>query len=269
MSFKPKSFSADGEMTSQHRRIVARSALGVSSFAIMALAATAPQAGNVMWTDHLTSLNSSRWSVPDGWTDGPWMLNNWRASQIATNSSGLYSTFNVAAPGSSNAYSSGSIQANPLFRYGYFVARMQSAPGSGFDTGFFTYTGPSMGATWNEIDVEITGLHPNVVELSYHNGNKIVTNKLALSFDASKSAHLFGFDWEPGYIRWYIDNKLVHQDTGSQLPLPNEPQKLGFEAWGSNPFIPWLGPFVWPGRPVVAHAACIAVAPRFNSNLGC
>src|ERR1700755_1812608 len=59
---------------------------------------------NSTFTDHLTSLNTTHWTVSDGGANGSWMLNNWRASQIVFNRSGLFSTFNLAAPGSSERF---------------------------------------------------------------------------------------------------------------------------------------------------------------------
>ena len=143
---------------------------------------------------------------------------------------------------------------------------MQAASGSGMDTGFFTYTGSP---SWNEIDVEVLGKNTRSVSLTYHNGAKQVGVALNLAFDAAAAPHHYAFDWEPTYIRWYIDNKPVLTQTGSQLPLPREPQKLYFDMWGSNSFASWLGLFQWPGHPITSDVQCIAYSPQYLGKMLC
>lgn len=235
--------------------------MGVSASTMACAAAPA-------WTDTFTSLNSTRWYVSNGWSDGSWMLNYWEQSQLSTGVQGLAITLNKSAVAPSG-YASGEIQSRSQFQYGYYEVRMQAAAGSGLDSGFFTYTGASQGRNWNEIDVEVLGRNTHAVSLTYHNGNQQVSTAVNLSFDASAAQHIYAFDWEPQYIRWYVDNKMVLQVTGSQLAIPNEPQNLILDMWASNSFPQWLGGFNWLGRPLVTQISCVATAPSYSGKVIC
>ena len=66
----------------------------------------------------------------------------------------------AAILGLTEAYKSGEVRSHETFKYGKFVARIQTANKKGTCTSFFTYwTGtefePWSLAGWNEIDVEI------------------------------------------------------------------------------------------------------------------
>jgi endo-1,3-1,4-beta-glycanase ExoK len=213
--------------------------------------------------DKFEHLDSTFWSASDGWSDGPWFLNDWRKSQLRTGSAGLTVTLD-RNPASKGGYSSGAIQSRRTFRYGYFEARMTAAPGSGVDTGFFTYTGPTQGQPWNEVDVEILGKDTRAVQFTYHTGNRQKATTVKLPFDSAMGSHTYAFDWEPEHITWYVDGKSVHTENGDSLPLPNEPQKIIFNVASSNASPEWLGRFTWPGRPILAQLRCIARAEHFN-----
>jgi beta-glucanase (GH16 family) len=187
------------------------------------LAAAAAAAPNNAFIDRFERLDNARWTVSDGWSNGSAWLNDWRRTQVAAGPSGLTVTLDVN-PASKGGYSSGEIRSHDDYRYGYFEARMKAARGSGVDTGFFTYTGPSRGQPWNEVDVEILGKDP----------------------------------------RWYVDGKLVHEETGAQLPLPNESQQVFFDMWNSNSIPDWMGRFTWPGHAITAQLQCVATSPHFT-----
>jgi endo-1,3-1,4-beta-glycanase ExoK len=233
------------------------------------LLTSAADAATPTWVDHFTSLSASRWYVSNGWSDGSWMLNNWERSQVSTGVNGLGIALNQNPAGAAYPYSSGEIQNLTAYRYGYFEARIQAPSGGGLDTGFFTYVGATAITPWNEIDVEILGKNTHAVQLTYHNGNSQVPVTVNLPFDASTAPHLYGFDWEPGYIRWYVDGKLVLQQTGANLPLPTVPQNLIINTWASNSFAPWLGLFTWPNHPITTRVTCVAVEPQFTAQPLC
>ncbi len=230
---------------------------------IGAIAAVAVAAGSDAFVDRFQRLDLGRWFVSDGWSNGNTWLNDWRKSQISVGPSGLTVTLDKN-PASKNGYSSGEIQTREKFRYGYFEARMRAAPGSGMDTGIFTYIVPTGGRPSNEIDVEILGNNTRKAHLTYHTGKDQRGAAVDLPFDAAAGSHVFGFDWQPQYIRWYADGKLVHEETGAQLALPSAPQQLFFDLWNSNSSGSWMGLFTWPGHPITAQLSCVAVAPHYT-----
>jgi beta-glucanase (GH16 family) len=236
----------------------------VATAAVSSLAVTPPNE----FVDRFERLDVTRWTVSDGWSNGPWYLNDWRRSQMAPGRSGLTVTIDKN-PLSKNGYSSGELQSKRLYQYGYYEIRMKSASGAGVVTGFFTYTGAPRGKPWNEIDVEILGKNTRAVQLTYHvpNGQKATT--LDLPFDSALEAHTYGFEWQPTHIRWYIDGRLVHEETGAGLALPSEPGQVMFDVWNSNVNPPWMGVFTWPGHPITSQVSCIAVAVRFAGRTLC
>jgi endo-1,3-1,4-beta-glycanase ExoK len=252
-------------------RVVFRLALGGLTAAAVASTATAgiPTATTPSWADHFTSINTSLWYVSDGWSNGSYMLTGWSRNELATGSSGLLVTINKSPANTSTPYLSGEIQSRARYQYGYYQARIQAIPGGGTNTAFFTYVGATQGKNWNEIDIEILGKNTHAVQVTYHNGNQQVATSVPLSFDSSAAPHLYGFDWEPTYIRWYVDNVMVHQETGNHLTLPNEPQILFIDAWASNSLSSWMGSFTWPGHPESARVTCVAVQPAFTTRTIC
>lgn len=208
------------------------------------------------FVDPLTSLDGSLWSVSDGWANGPYMVNDWQGSQVRFDR-GMTLTL---APGvvTGHRYSSGEVQSKSEYGHGYYEATMRAAPGSGVITGFFTYTGPPFGQVWNEIDVEVLGAKPREVLLTYFLGDEKLSKVVPLGFDATAGFHTYGFDWQPGFIEWYVDGRPVHKVTGNRLPLPNIPQKLMVNLWASETLTDWSGPFDKRAMPTSATFTCIA-----------
>ncbi len=208
------------------------------------------------FVDDLSRLDKSIWSVSDGWSNGSYMVNDWRRSQSVFDD-GLALTLEDL-PGGISRYASGEVQSRKTYGHGYYEATMQAASGSGIVSGFFTYTGPPFGKPWNEIDVEILGKDTKEATLTYFYDGKSISHVVELDFDAAAGLHHYAFDWQPGYIRWYIDGKLVYEAVGSELPLPNEPQKIMMHLWGTDTIRDWAGPFDRGAVPTSMRFGCIA-----------
>ncbi len=194
-------------------------------------------------------------------------LNDWRKSQLRFGPSGLTVTLD-RNPASARGYSSGEIQSRASYQYGYYATRLIAARGTGVITGFFTYTGPSRGKIWNEVDIEFLGKDTRAVQVTYHVGNQQKATRIPLPFDAAAESHTYSFDWQSGLIKWYVDDKEVHSEsTASGRPLPTEPQQIMFDLWNTNSMPAWAGPYNWPGHPVTAQVRCIAHTVRFVADL--
>ncbi len=219
------------------------------------------------FVDTMTKLDPGLWSISDGWANGSYMVNDWRASQ-ARFDRGLTLTL---APGvvKESPYSSGEVQSRGRYGHGYYETTMRAAPGSGIITGFFTYTGPHFGQIWNEIDVEVLGAKPREVLLTYFFDGKKVSTAVPLEFDATAEAHTYGFDWQPGSIEWYVDGRPVHKVRGERLPLPNVAQKLMVSLWGSETLTDWAGVFSRNAAPTSASFTCIAHSRSAAEDMPC
>src|SRR5690606_10434610 len=154
-----------------------------------------------------------RWFVSDGWSNGDWMENDWRKSQLSLTEEGLRITLAPAPEGSDKPFSSGELRTLEAFRYGYFEARMRLPRGAGLVSGAFTYAGREDGRHSNEIDIEILGRSTNRMETTIHENNRATSKKVSLPFDSADGFHSYGFDWQPGYVRWYVDGALVHEEA--------------------------------------------------------
>lgn len=105
---------------------------------------------------------------------------------------------------------------------------------------FFTYTGPTDGTPWDEIDIEFLGKDTTKVQFNYYtngvgNHEKIVN----LGFDAANSYHTYAFDWQPNSIKWYVDGQLKHTVT-TQIPQTSE-KIMMMNLWNGAGVDEWLG----------------------------
>src|SRR3546814_20856622 len=82
-----------------------------------------------------------------------------------------------------------------------------------------------------------------------------------LGFDASEDFHTYAFEWRPDSIRWFVDGRQVHEETGQRGPLPSTPGKPFLHAWAGNHLAGWLAPVRYPARPLVAEVHSIPFRP--------
>jgi beta-glucanase (GH16 family) len=247
---------------------------GVRLFILLAAVAAmcAPMAGaqddlGAPFVDHFQQLDAGRWLESDGWSNGSWTANDWRRAQIGFGNRGAQITL-ARNSGGAKPYSSGELQTHTLYRYGYFEARLQAPRGSGLVTGFFTYIRPGGESTWNEIDVEIVGRDTRSIQYTYYRSGAKRYIVVPLGFDAADAPHSYAFDWQPDHIRWYVDGRLLHEETGDGLPLPTAPQRLFLDLWNTTTLTDWLGPIQGQG-PWVLRASCVAQAPTFPGHTLC
>lgn len=223
--------------------------------------------GAAPFTDKFMKIDSARWFISDGWSNGSYMVNDWQSSQV-TLAGPLKITLAPAISGK-YAFSSGEMQSRRVFGHGYFETTMRAAPGSGMVSGFFTYTGPPFGKPWNEIDVEILGAKPSEVLFTYFYRGKKISHTHKVAFDTTKTFNTYGFDWQPGSIEWYVNGKSVHKVTGNALPIPNEAQKIFAHIWASDTLTGWVGPFTKKPMPTSAFFKCIGYSNRASQTMPC
>ncbi len=152
-------------------------------------------------------------------------------------------------------------------RYGYFEVRMRVPRGAGAVSGVFTYADRAKGVKPNEIDIEILGKNTRAVELTIHENGRSTTKTVALPFDAAEGFHTYGFDWQPGYVRWYVDGVLAHQEDGPAARNLVRPQQLILNLWGSRELKAWVGPLDTKQGPWRLEFSCVAYAPTYAGPL--
>jgi len=235
----------------------------------LALPFAAPAAGQA-FRDGLTVYDKAQWLKSDGWANG-WEKNDtgWRGrNAVFTGGRLLLRLTDEGAAG--RPFASGEYQSRRFYGYGRFEARLKAAAAPGVVTGFFTYTGPSFGAPHHEIDFEFLGKAPRQVQLNYFtDGVGGHDTTIDLGFDASQDFHTYAFEWRPGGIRWFVDGRLVHEETGTRGPLPSAPGKIYLHLWAGKDLDDWLGRFAYPGHPLVAEVDCVAFRPLDSAGPGC
>lgn len=122
------------------------------------------------------------------------------------------------------------------FKYGRFEMRAKMPIGQGIWPAYWMFfTGPGEYGGWaasGEIDImEYIGSDPNRVFGTIHYGQP-APNNLNTSIDYflpsgtfNDDFHTFAMEWEPGEIRWYVDNELYATQTiwwsnGGPYPAP-------------------------------------------------
>src|SRR3546814_20829287 len=74
-----------------------------------------------------------------------------------------------------------------------------------------------------------------------------------LGFDASADFHTYAFEWRLNSIRWFVDGRQVHEETGARGTLPSHPGKIFLHAWAGKDLAGWLGRGRYRGNPVGAE----------------
>nr|WP_278487422.1 glycoside hydrolase family 16 protein [Streptococcus equinus] len=140
-----------------------------------------------------------------------------------------------------DGYTGGEWRTRECFHYGRYQVRMKAIKNTGVVTSFFTYTGPTDGTKWDEIDIEFLGKDTTKVQFNYFTdgvGNHEYLYDLG--FDASEDWHTYGFEWQADHITWYVDGKAVHTVTEN---LPVTPGKIMMNVWPGIGVDDWLDPY--------------------------
>ena len=137
-------------------------------------------------------------------------------------------------------YTAGGVISKQAFRYGYYEARLKMPKGRGWHTSFWMMrNGPKPGLDdrFQEIDVvEQDSVAPTSYGVNWHSyqphtsfGHKRVTGP-----DLSADFHVYGAEFGPREVRFYLDGKLVQSVDVSAVP--HHDQQLWLTSIAS-----WLG----------------------------
>ena len=133
--------------------------------------------------------------------------------------------------------------------YGKFEARYKPAQGEGIVSSFFVYNDDYPNTPWVEIDVELLGRFPQVVDMNTMTpGSHLRTHYVP--FNTHLDFYVYAFEWTPDYVAWFINGQEVYRQTEEHVTDLNHPAKIMMNIW--NPIHEdWVG--VWDER----------VLPRF------
>lgn len=227
-----------------------------------------PAPANTPFVDKFERTNiADRWFVSDGWSNGKWMSNDWRKGSVEARKGSLALNLKLGPKGSGYELMSGEVRTHDFRRYGYFEVRMRVPKAAGTVSGVFTYADRAKGVKPNEIDIEILGKNTRAAELTIHENGRSTSKIVTLPFDASEGFHTYGFDWQPAYVRWYIDGVLAHEETGAPARNLVRPQQLILNLWASRELKSWVGPLNTKQGPWRLEFSCVAYATGYSGSL--
>jgi hypothetical protein len=118
------------------------------------------------------------------------------------------------------------------YLYGRFEVRMKAIGCEGTLASFFTYNDNYPNTPWNEIDIEILGRYTDDVQFNtIAPGQVNHVSHLYVNFNPALDYHIYGFEWTPDYVAWFIDSLEVYRQTGSHIVSLNQPQKIMMNVW--------------------------------------
>lgn len=151
----------------------------------------------------------------------------------------LFSTFTVYG----QACEGGAISTKESYLYGRFEVAMQSVSGSGIVSSFFLYN-IEVGCNWpaqnNEIDIEMTGNTDSVYFTTHHPGPWHYGEALNFDFSPHATVQRYAIEWEPGTVRWFVDDQIVYIQNESATNDLKYPMAILMNLWASDA-VSWVG----------------------------
>jgi endo-1,3-1,4-beta-glycanase ExoK len=192
--------------------------------------------------DPFDRLDTGRWYVSDGWTNGDHQGCTWSRNNVSV-SKGVLQLLLGKATDRLRPYRCAEIKTNATLGYGVYEARIRTAGGSGLNSAMFTYSGQPLTSVHDEIDFEFLGKATGSVQLNYYvGGHGGRESAPTLGYDATTGFHNYVFDWSAHGIKWYIDGRLVRESNGPDLPVT--PGQFFLSLWnGTKNVDGWLGAF--------------------------
>ncbi|MDP4599893.1 MAG: glycoside hydrolase family 16 protein [Polaribacter sp.] len=195
----------------------------------------------IVWADEFTidgTPDSSKWNFDigtgqNGWGNNELQYYTDRLQNIEVKNGMLHiKAVKEAYLGAS--YTSAKITTKGVFeqKYGRYEAKIKLPWGQGLWPAFWLLGDDSNGSViWpqiGEIDImEYRGQQPTIVHGSIHgpgySAGEAITKSYSLPNDRfDTDFHIFGIEWGPNYINYYVDDVLYNQITPSSLPAGAE-----------------------------------------------
>ena len=215
--------------------------------------------------DDFDRLDTSRWYVSDGWSNGAHQNCTWSADQVWARD-GLLQVGFAPLPKGDRQYRCGEIQTRQALGFGTYEARLKTPSGSGLNAAFFTYIGPQQGKPHDEIDFEILLRDTSHVDTTtFVNGvsgdGEIGSGQShALPHGSDEDFVTFAFNWEPDRLRFYINGQLV-RTMEDPSTIPSNAQRIFFSLWGSDTLTDWMGTFAPVTGPIAMQVDWVAFTP--------
>jgi beta-glucanase (GH16 family) len=208
--------------------------------ALSAMSSVAFAASKLVYSDEFNGpLTTSVWSNNTPWythyTTGE--LEYYDPSNC-TFANGLMTLKSENRSTSGYSYASGIVTSlqRTKFSYGYFEIRAKLPKGPGVWPAFWLTNDHSL-----EIDgLEMLGDRPSRIYMTLHENSSQIYQGIKDGPDYSAAFHTYGIDWQPTYVKWYIDGVECASYTKS---MPSDPMWICMNTAVGG---------AWPGSPTSA-----------------
>ena len=149
----------------------------------------------------------------------------------------------VPSAAAAKTYKGAEYRTKASYLYGRFEVRARAIGREGTLSSFFTYNDDYPNTPWNEIDIEILGRYTDDVQCNTITPGQVnhVSHQF-VQFNPALDYHVYGFEWTPDYVAWFIDGVEAVRQTGSHIGTLTHPQKIMMNVW--IPTQPnWVGPW--------------------------
>ena len=194
---------------------------------------------NLVWSDEFDTdgpPNASKWAyvigngvaegIP-GWGNQELQYYTDRADNVVVEN-GMLKIIAKQESFMGSGYTSGRITTKGLFQqaYGRFEARIKLPWSKGLWPAFWMLGDDSGGAEWpqiGEIDImEYKGSEPTITHGSVHGPGYFGGNPITKTYELPSGRfdtefHVFGVEWGPNYVNYYVDDVLFLQITPDDL----------------------------------------------------
>ncbi len=200
---------------------------------------------------------SEFFEAADGWCNGSMFNVTWRKDNCTFENGKMQLIIDADKSAAKTVpYSGGEYRSKDFYGYGRYEVSMKAIKNDGVVSSFFTYTGPSDGNPWDEIDVEILGKDTTKVQFNYFTngvGNHEYLHDLG--FDASEDFHKYAIEWHKDKIVWFVDGEEVYSVTEN---IPVTKSKIMMNAWCGTGVDSWLNAFDDSKMPLIAEYESIS-----------
>lgn len=188
------------------------------------------------------NYDETNWRKADGYSNGSVFNCTWRKENVNFIDGNMILKIDNEKPTDLLPYSGGEYRTKKTYGYGKYSVKMKPAKNVGIVSSFFTYTGPSEGTPWDEIDIEFLGKDTTKVQFNYFTNGKSGAHEYLydLGFDASQSFHTYSFLWLEESITWYVDDIEVYTVKEN---IPSHFGKIMMNMWPGKGVDSWLGTY--------------------------
>jgi len=207
-----------------------------------------------------TDGKPANFHMADGWCNGSMFNVTWRKKNVTFDDGKMQLIIDHDASKANGVpYSGGEFRSDDHYRYGRYEVSMKAIKNDGVVSSFFTYTGPSEGNPWDEIDIEILGKDTTKVQFNYFTDSVGEHEYMHdLGFDAAEDFHTYAFEWHEDKIVWFVDDVEVYTATEN---IPVTESRIMMNAWCGTGVDGWLNAFDDTNLPLTAEYQWIRFTP--------